>query len=242
MSTETVETALRATMIAAAEQQLVSSDDQDVATRAVCEAVGVSQPVLYRLFGDKRGLLDAVADAGFERYAALKAAQPASGDPIADLRAGWDQHMEFARANPALYQLMFAPRPRAHSVARQRIFGLLEAQLVRCAAVGALRTEPAVAAQLILSANVGVALNRIAQPDLFDDPALSVRMRDAVFSAVLTAPVPIADGEPPARAAARRLRSQLQVTGTDALAPAEAGLLDLWLDRIVSLEPGGGTS
>ncbi|MGR6998998.1 TetR/AcrR family transcriptional regulator [Yinghuangia aomiensis] len=63
---------LRTAMIEAAEQQLAASSDHDVATRAVCEAVGVTQPVLYRLFGDKRGLLDAVADHGYERYAARK--------------------------------------------------------------------------------------------------------------------------------------------------------------------------
>jgi len=166
---------LRAAMIAAAEQQLIASSEQDIATRAVCEAVGVTQPVLYRLFGDKRGLLDALADQGLERYAELKAGQPETADPVADLRVGWDAHMEFARQNPALYQLMFVPRPWSHSVARERVFDLLVATLVRCAAVGALTIEPVLAAQLILSANVGVALNQIAQPDLFNDPELSHR-------------------------------------------------------------------
>ncbi|TQS41106.1 TetR/AcrR family transcriptional regulator [Cryptosporangium phraense] len=225
------ETELRTAMIAAAEQQLASSAGRDIATRAVCEAVGVSQPVLYRLFGDKRGLLDAVADAGFERYAALKAAQPATGDPVADLRAGWDQHMAFARENPALYQLMFAPRPQAHSGARARVFGLLEAQLVRCAAAGALTVAPGVAAQLILSANVGVALNLIAQPELFDSASLSGQMRDTVFGAVLTTAAAPAEPDP-VSAAALRLRSQLRVAGTPALEPAEATLLEVWLDRI----------
>jgi AcrR family transcriptional regulator len=34
------------------------------------EAVGVGAPVLYRLFGDKNGLLAAVIDRAFERYLA----------------------------------------------------------------------------------------------------------------------------------------------------------------------------
>ncbi|MFD7796651.1 hypothetical protein [Streptomyces sp. NPDC059759] len=46
-------------MIEAALRQLAGSLNQDVATRAVCEAVGVTQPVLYRLFGDQLGPLDA---------------------------------------------------------------------------------------------------------------------------------------------------------------------------------------
>jgi len=222
-------------MIAAAEQLLIASSDNDIATRAVCEAVGVTQPVLYRLFGDKRGLLDAVANLGFERYAARKAAQAATADPVADLRAGWDGHVEFARQNPALYQLMFVPRPRSHSVARQRVFDLLVATLVRCAAVGALTIDPVAAAQLILSANVGVALNRIAQPELFDNATLSHRMREAVFASVLGERAEPNPTEP-LRAAALRLRAQLALTTPDTLHPQESAVLDLWLQRITGTD------
>ncbi|MFF4189483.1 TetR/AcrR family transcriptional regulator [Nonomuraea sp. NPDC001831] len=222
---------LRAAMIEAAERQLASSSDHEVATRAVCEAVGVSQPVLYRLFGDKRGLLDAVADHGYEQYAALKAAQEQTGDPVADLHAGWDGHMAFAQAKPALYQLMFTPRPWSHSTARDRVMELLVAALTRCAAVGALKAEPQTAAQLILAANVGTALDHIARPALFDDPALSHRMRDAVFSHVLTGPGAQNDADP-LYAAALRLHAQLDLTGTEALEPAETALLRRWLERI----------
>ena len=95
--------------------------DGDVATRAVCEAAGVTQPVLYRLFGDKRGLLDALAETGLQRYAARKAELEASDDPSADLRRGWDDHLAFAREHAALYRLMFAPRPWASSAARDGV-------------------------------------------------------------------------------------------------------------------------
>jgi AcrR family transcriptional regulator len=222
---------VRAALIEAAERQLAASPDGDVATRAVCEQVGVTQPVLYRLFGDKRGLLDAVADAGFERYARRKAGLAVTDDPIADLYAGWDDHMAFAVENPAVYQLMFAPRPRAGSTVHRRILELLEATLVRCAAAGALTTTPPLAAQLILPANVGVCMSRIAQPGLFDDPELSHRARDAVFAAVLVqAPSPA--GPDPLRASARQLRSQLALSGTAQLEEVEAALLDRWLERI----------
>ncbi|WP_433519083.1 TetR/AcrR family transcriptional regulator [Nonomuraea sp. CA-143628] len=222
---------LRTAMIEAAERQLATSSDNEIATRAVCEAVGVSQPVLYRIFGDKRGLLDALADHGYERYVTLKAAQEQTADPVADLRAGWDGHMAFARENPALYQLMFTPRPWSHSTARDRVFDLLVATLVRCAATGALKVEPRTAAQLILSANIGNALNHIAGPALFDDPALSHRMRDAVFSYVLTETIAQEDADP-LRTTALRLHAQLGLGGTDALEPAEVALLLRWLERI----------
>lgn len=227
---------MRTALIAAAERQLAASADGDIATRAVCEEVGVTQPVLYRLFGDKRGLLDAVADAGFERYTRHKQELEVTDDPVADLHAGWDDHMAFAARNPALYQLMFSPRPQSSAVAHRRILELLEATLVRCAAAGALRTSPRLAAQLILPANIGVALGRIAQPGLYDDPTLSHRARDAVFAAVLTDAAVRGQAAPPetdpVRAGARQLRSRLALTGTTKLEPAESALLDRWLERL----------
>jgi AcrR family transcriptional regulator len=223
--------AVRAALIETAERQLASSADGDIATRAVCEEVGVTQPVLYRLFGDKRGLLDAVADAVFDRYARRKQELEVTDDPVADLHAGWADHMSFAAGNPALYQLMFAPRPQAASTAHRRILELLEATLVRCAAAGALRTTPHQAAQLILSANVGVALGRIAQPALYDDPELSERARDAVFAAILTDADTQSDSDP-VGAAARQLRYRLSLSGTENLEPPETALLDRWLERL----------
>ncbi|MFE9433973.1 TetR/AcrR family transcriptional regulator [Streptomyces sp. NPDC006640] len=224
---------IRAAMIEAALRQLAGSSDHDVATRAVCEAVGVTQPVLYRLFGDKRGLLDAVADHGYERYTALKTAKERTEEPVADLLAGWDGHMAFAEENPALYRLMFAPRPGSHSTARKQVFDLLVAELARCAAVGALKVDPRIAAELILSANVGLALNQIATPSLFDDPTVSHLMRDAVFARVLGRSSTADEGDG-LRSAALRLRAQLDLSGTEALEPVETALLARWLDRIAA--------
>ncbi|GAB3257415.1 TetR/AcrR family transcriptional regulator [Kineosporia babensis] len=225
-------------MLQAAERLLAESTDNDIATRAVCEAVGATQPRLYRLFGDKRGLLDAVADAGFERYARHKAQLEQTADPVADLYVGWDDHMAFAMANPALYQLMFTPRPRSHSQARTRILELLGAALLRCSAVGALKVEVDQAAQLILSANVGVAFNRIAQPGLFPE-SLSHQARDAVFGAVLTEPA-TSVLEHPISDAARQLHSQLALNGSGALESEETSLLVRWLERIVKDVPRSG--
>ena len=43
-----------------------------VTTRSVAEAAKVQPPVLYRIFGDKTGVLDAVAAYGFTAYLAKK--------------------------------------------------------------------------------------------------------------------------------------------------------------------------
>jgi AcrR family transcriptional regulator len=53
----------RTRMVKAAESLLRASPEHDLSTRAVCEAADVGAPMLYRLFGDKNGLIAAVVRA-----------------------------------------------------------------------------------------------------------------------------------------------------------------------------------
>src|SRR5580692_9549160 len=85
-----------------------------VTTRGVAEAAGVQAPTIYRLFGDKDGLLDAVAEHVMGTYVAAKAemvraASAAEVDPVVELRVGWDLQMEFGLANPAVFRLLSEP-------------------------------------------------------------------------------------------------------------------------------------
>lgn len=166
-------------------------------------------------------------------------------DAVADLRAGWDDHMEFARTNPAVYRLMFSPNPAGKPTARRQIFDLLVATLKRVAADGRMTIPPQVAAPAILSANVGIALNRITQPDLYDDPDLSARLREAIFASFLT----VQPSEPEAqemvgggdgsalRTAAVRLAAQLDLSPSVPLVDEERALLRHWLDRLSAAPP-----
>src|SRR5258706_130799 len=74
-------------IVAAAAALLTEGGREAVSTRAVSAAAGVQAPAIYRIFGDKQGLLDAVASHGFATYLAGKAALPHSDDPVEDLRA-----------------------------------------------------------------------------------------------------------------------------------------------------------
>ncbi|MCQ0009372.1 TetR/AcrR family transcriptional regulator [Actinomadura madurae] len=100
-------------ILAATAKLLAEGGREAVSTRAVSAAAGVQAPTLYRLFGDKQGLLDAVAAEGFAAYLDSKTVQEPTGDPVDVLRAGWDLHIEFGLANPALYLVMYEPRPGA---------------------------------------------------------------------------------------------------------------------------------
>jgi AcrR family transcriptional regulator len=225
--------ALRSALLHAAEEQLIAAPDGDIATRAVCEAVGVTQPVLYRLFGDKRGLLDALADAGLQRYAARKAELEVSDDPSADLRRGWDDHLAFAREHAALYRLMFAPRPWASSSARDGVTALLERTLTRCAAAGMLRVDVGVAATMLLAANVGLALDRMDTKGRDDSDDVADALRNAVLDAVLVGSSS-GDHHDVDAASRRQLRARLEAGGSTALLPEESALMRLWLDRLDS--------
>ncbi|GAC58066.1 putative TetR family transcriptional regulator [Gordonia hirsuta DSM 44140 = NBRC 16056] len=97
----------REELIIAAAGLIAGSPGEDFSLRAVCDAVGVKLPTLYHFFGSKQGLIDAVVERGFDDYLAAKSELEASGDPIGDLRAEWDAHVDFGVQNPGSYSLRY---------------------------------------------------------------------------------------------------------------------------------------
>ncbi|MEE1796393.1 TetR/AcrR family transcriptional regulator [Streptomyces sp. BE308] len=217
------------------------SPDGDISTRAVCEAAQVGAPALYRHFGDKEGLLSAVVDHGFDKYLAAKRERDDTTDPVEDLRNGWDSHVEFALRNPNLYRLMNSPAMRTPPEAARESHRILTRDLTRAAAVGRLRVAPELAAQMIMSANTGVALMLVARPATFSDNAMSRRVRDAVHAAVLTPDAtPSRPTEAGVPSTAARLSALLRHSHESGLSTAEAALMTEWLDRVANSLPADG--
>jgi len=214
---------------------LADSSNADVSTRAVCEVAGVQQPVIYRLFGDKDGLLAAAVDYGFERYLASKRTAVPSKDPIADLRAGWDAHTAFALTNQSLYRLMYAPGLKAVPEAVGEAHALLGQVLDRCAAAGRLAISTGIAAQMVMSANSGVALALITRPSIYNDPDISVRVREATLAAILTSDGDTPRGAPGVISAATTIASIIRTDPPATMTPAELGLLAEWMTRLVDV-------
>lgn len=71
-------------------------------TRRVCELAGVTAPTLYHHFGDKHGLLRALAQRELHTFFAEKRSMRPTADAVADLMRGWDDWIGFARAKPQL--------------------------------------------------------------------------------------------------------------------------------------------
>jgi AcrR family transcriptional regulator len=229
----------REKILEAATVLLAKASSADVSTRAVCEAAGVGAPMLYRLFGDKAGLLAAVVDRGFEQYLASKRAARPGPDPVADLKQGWDNHMRFALEHPNHYRLMYSPELTVPPAAAQEAHALLHGILERCAAAGRLTVPPALATQVIMSANVGAALSLLTRPGQYPDARFSDRLRDAVIDS-LTRPADAADptgpaepgGQHPVPVAAATLAARLRADVPPTLTPAESALLQQWLDKL----------
>ena len=75
--------------------------------RELARRLGVTHTAPYAHFADKSALLEAVADVGFERLAALLAKADNDGDPAAALVAMGLAYLRFAQENTNLYRLMF---------------------------------------------------------------------------------------------------------------------------------------
>ncbi|MFD1146451.1 TetR/AcrR family transcriptional regulator [Saccharothrix hoggarensis] len=222
----------RERIVEAAYDLLNREGREALSTRAVCAASGVQSPTIYRLFGDKRGLLDAVACHGFEAYLAGKTALAETDDPVDDLRRGWDLHVEFGTSNPALYSLIYGDaRPGVESPAAERASAVLAKQVKRIAEAGRLRVSEERAAHLIHAAGCGMVFTLISLPPQDRDPDLSTLARESVIAAVTTEPS-TTPAKTDAVTAAVTLRSVAPTV--TALTDNERALLSDWLNRIAT--------
>ena len=141
---------------------------------------------MYHHFGDKQGLLDAVVTDAFERYLARKRALRPTGDPATDIRRGWDAHVEFARANPALYRLMWPAGRTALPPAAAESARDLRDGFARLESQGALAPgiTPRHAARVLGAALSGVTSAITRDPEDPGNDSLSAVVRDAVIGAL----------------------------------------------------------
>jgi len=231
---------VRERIVDAAASLLGEDGQAAVTTRSVAERAGVQAPTIYRLFGDKDGLLDAVAEHVMTGFAAAKAsaAAPATADtdPVDDLRHGWDMTIDFGLANPELFVLLSDPARGQRSPAAQAGTRLLAERVHRVALTGRLQVSEHHAVELIHAAGTGAILTILARPAAQRDR----RLADAMFDAVLRQILAHADAS--AEAAERSIAAQAvalraRVAQARALSAGERALLAEWLERIIEGEP-----
>ena len=204
---------------------IAASPGEDVSLRAICAAVGVKMPTLYHFFGSKRGLIEAVIERGFDMYLEAKASTESSGDPIQDIRAGWDAHVAFGLEHPGFYTLMYGTvQPGYSPAAQSRPSEILRSITRQAAEQGRLVVTPEQAAAHVLVANIGVTLRQIVLDE--EDRALSVAIREGVIAAITGAAALGGDSDA-VRDLIERAASRPEVLG-----PTETRLFIEWAQRL----------
>lgn len=225
----------RASIVAAAARLLQDGGPGAVTTRGVADVAGVQPPTIYRLFGDKDGLLDAVAEHVLETYVSAKAgiveaAAASDKDPIDDLRAGWETQIAFGLANPSVFRLLSDPDRASGSPAARSGRDVLAMRVRRVAATGRLRVSEQRAVDLIHAAGTGTIQTLLATPVADRDAGLAGAAYEAVLGQILVDAPDHADAGPLTAAVALRAAAQEM----DMLSESERRLLTEWLDRIVA--------
>lgn len=200
----------------------------------------MTAPTLYHHFGDKEHLLSAVVDFGWAAFLESKetVAAVVHTHVADDIRAGWDNHLEFAGENPNFYKLMWSPVVAANSAAFREAFQMLYGWLELGASRGQLRVSVGSGARMIMSAVTGTALSVISQPELYGDSVFTTQLREGVIAAVTVAD----DGSTGKRRAshadtpsiatvAATLKSKLAHEATPLTAP-ERALMRQWLTTL----------
>lgn len=135
---------LRRALLEAAIALIAEVGAEQVSLREVARRTGVSHSAPAHHFGDKAGLLTGVATEGFEHFAAalrsLPVQRPGAG-PVAGLQQLGLGYLEFARAHPAYFDVMFRPHlidvhDSAYAAASAEAYKVLRAQVEACQAAG----------------------------------------------------------------------------------------------------------
>ncbi|MBX3620499.1 MAG: TetR/AcrR family transcriptional regulator [Rhizobacter sp.] len=143
------------TILAAAAELLERGGPAALTTRAVCEAAGIKAPTLYHHFGHKDGLAAALVRRGLAEFMSRKRSAPDTDDPMLQLRAGWDQAVDFALKRPALHAL-YMQQLRGQPELAADAYGLMRSRVQRLVDRGVFRASVDDAARAIWAGCNGV--------------------------------------------------------------------------------------
>lgn len=219
----------RARILEAASELVIKGGVAALTTRAVAAAALVQAPTLYRLFGDKRGLLDSVAEHGLAAFVREKAREPRDPDPVQDLRAAWERYISFGLDNPAVFAIMSeVGRTAPPSNATLAGLAVLRERVGLIARAGRLRVPEERAVALIHAAGVGTVTTLLATPPDQRDPELALLALEAVLGVLVSTNVETR----PAAPASLAIGLRAHLNEAKALSPGERLLIRELLDRI----------
>lgn len=126
---------------------VISDEGPGASMEVIARAAGVSKPILYRHFGDREGLVEALADRFVGELAdRLAVILGAGGDPVELLRASIDAFVATIEDDPSLYRFLTSripPRGAALSTLVDRLAAVIARTLVAGFRSAGLDTAPA---------------------------------------------------------------------------------------------------
>src|SRR5262249_54642733 len=161
--------------LVAAALQLLEDEGEAPSLRAVARAAGVSAMAPYRHFPDKAGLLSAVASHGFEMLRDTLAIADNEPDAYEALFAQGMAFIGFARANPALFRLMYSDQygsanldavKASYDVLFKRVAGIVPRDAVAAT----------LACRSLVQGMATIELNKRLTPAKAKDVAIAVRL------------------------------------------------------------------
>ncbi|SMH29330.1 transcriptional regulator, TetR family [Rathayibacter oskolensis] len=205
-----------------------------VSTRAVTARAQVQAPAIYRLFGDKDGLLEAAVERVYADWVAAKTTKVLPEDPVDAIRTGWDDAVRFGLDHPAAYRIVQARTDPGPAIALGS--SLLREKVLLVARAGRLRETPERACSLLQAVGRGVTLTLLDTPPERRDLRMAEVARESTIAAITT--------DPPAGGAVRLASTAVALRAllpaTERLLPAEKQLMEVWLERIADDAPRGG--
>ena len=226
---DATDTDTRRAVLDAAAELIANGGTAALTTRSVAAKASIQPPTLYRIFGDKRGLLDAVAQDRLARFVAEKEADPPHPDPVEDLRNGWDRYVAFGLENPEVFGIMNEiGSPLAQSPASLAGMAALRRRVAKIAQAGRLRVADERAVALIHASAVGIVTTFLALSPEERDERLIALARDGTLATIVDSKTtPDRSG-----AATHAIALRAHLDGIEALSAAEKSLMREWLDRL----------
>lgn len=158
---------------------VISDEGPGASMEAIAQAAGVSKPILYRHFGDREGLVEALAERFVGELAErLGAILDSGGDPIELLRRSIDAYVDTIEDDPSLYRFLTSripPRGAALSSLVDRLAAVIARTLAEGFRVGGLDTAPArpwsygIVGMVHLAGDDWVARPSMPRAELVDD-------------------------------------------------------------------------
>lgn len=222
----------RERILAAAHRLITEGGLASLTTRSLAAAAEVQAPTLYRLFGDKRGLLDAVAEQGMAEFVAAKVVATPHEDAVQDLSEAWDGYVAFGLANPAVFAIMNeVGADGGRSAAASVGIAVLKARVRRIALSGRLGVAEPLAVAVIHAAGVGVVTTLLALQQAERDMQVSRITFAGVLQVLLVDEGALA---PQRDLAAMAIGLRARIDVLTELSPGERLLLAELLDRLAT--------